>query len=384
MASLTRLTSYSMLHRFCSEASQWFRALVDAIKRLAVSTFNKLASWFQMGDGRSLSSTSSNNSACISLVNNGPVVRDSPPIGYKVPLNRNETVKQKPSTVLPLVRKISSYVPSYFGNIALPVIFHPFSYIDYPAINLNLKFEPLHEFNKVGALKKIFGDRTIDEWLALETSNIKIDRDKLGTLLQNGMCFGMSLDFISLYLKAIKSGKSSIHAVAAVAPLYEQGATDQAIITQTFYSSFKFSNVFQQSINQTFQLDKIGLELAGHKVSLHTQHLIYKKLGLSVRRLNIITSTQINKIDWQKMVNEFANGAYLLLIKNSTVLMGHAIVFVKEGNQCFIFDPNIGTVSMSNQAAGMQLEQLVQGYFDFYKLSELGHLIYTQMELRPD
>ncbi|NGX63443.1 MAG: hypothetical protein KR126chlam6_00855 [Candidatus Anoxychlamydiales bacterium] len=89
-------------------------------------------------------------------------------------------------------------------------------------------------------LKKIYGESEIDRWNSTLPDELSLENDlKVPYLFQTGCCFGISLDFINNFLKAIKAGKTPLDAIKLVSCRYKNGAQKQAELAQIIHVGLK-------------------------------------------------------------------------------------------------------------------------------------------------
>jgi hypothetical protein len=278
------------------------------------------------------------------------------------------------------------------------------------AVNTSKRIKELDETYKIDALEKMYGHKAIASWSKIGTQEIALQREKLAPreMMKEGCCLGMSFDFIDHYLQEITAGKTPIDAVKAVAPRYAEGAPDEAVLGQIFYSALDISRarekqwtLLKSTVGKNLRHAKKALqesearlrtfvgkknfadEFAKHKKksqqiekdvetynlnALVLSHgtgqeqctrIVAEKMGLILKKSAVYTinesKTQTMSGDFQQLVDQLPEGAYQIGLFSNKSSAGHSIAFIKTASQCFIHEPNFATLQSSRVEAAKML-----------------------------
>ncbi|MGB7978487.1 MAG: hypothetical protein WCF19_04920 [Chlamydiales bacterium] len=245
----------------------------------------------------------------------------------------------------------------------------------------------LRAVSELDALRKAYGNEPINQRLKWQPMyGYKIDPQKI-RYRREGLCAGMSAHFIFCYLKQLEEGKTPLDSVQTIAPLYANGAPDTAALTHIFHAA-QDSKAITRIINKTWLIFKIKLIVQTIFCPLLLIFYVLRFISDSIRvrlgypqpkRLGPLESFKA-EVDWlaanatylqmmglsgndagtvspdlsneslEQFTKGLAEGAYALQILPNTSEKDyhpHAVAFIKaHGDQYFLFDPNIGTLSI--------------------------------------
>jgi len=306
------------------------------------------------------------------------------------------------------------------------------------ATNITTRVKEIDGENEIDALKRMYGNETIALWSEIGNQEIPLNQSKLTRLemVDDGCCYGMSLDFISHYLKKIKEGKMPMEAVKAIAPRYVEGAPDEAQLLQIFSSALDLSKIekayqktlepkldafrretkkwFREEREKIFKLtpDINGEEhrnrMANHqaelaqrmknlkngrvagftemssdkaKIAFQRNKIGAEKVGLSTQLVGLCTieeaESQAMGPNFQHFVDQLPQGVYhVSLSPNEKV--GHSIVFINTGDLCFIHEPNYATLALSKEEAAKELWNIGK---ELYLTNDLCSMSFSSMTL---
>jgi hypothetical protein len=252
-------------------------------------------------------------------------------------------------------------------------------------------------------IKHIYGADKIDSLCRM------FPEELLGNLARSqvvtgGCCFGMSVDFISAYLHQRQAGKNALESVKAIAPQFENGASDNAEICQIFYNAFTHIATSKQ-IAEAKEKGRIWLEnerenlLARNELEPMTKEQILEKVaqlkaevlervGEFRRQLfneyhdtsfeditkiativhiaashPLIIESNINEAQLEAAMRDLPAGAYEVSIAGANVSgaegarnWAHATVYIKTGEgQDIVFDPNQATFVVKPDQSSAQV-----------------------------
>ncbi|NGX63444.1 MAG: hypothetical protein KR126chlam6_00856 [Candidatus Anoxychlamydiales bacterium] len=243
----------------------------------------------------------------------------------------------------------------------------------------SLKNRDFVKVKKFEDLKSYYGKDTISLWESVGTEKIPLKKDSLDALkdLSDGCCAGISLDFISNYLKEIKAGKTPIDAIKSISYRFKKGASKEAELAQIFYqflddsafvaakikkasehleeSSKKFFESLKQlediqNLDELYKASELLIEETRKSGQEQMNNLAYgksltykpiaKKFGLNIQKPNTLATTIKDKdrvANFKEFVQNLPNGAYLVQVPE------HAFIFIKTDNDSYIFDPIFGS-----------------------------------------
>lgn len=182
-----------------------------------------------------------------------------------------------------------------------------------------------------------------------------------------GWCYGMSVEFISDYLKHRAKGKQPMEAIKATSPAYIDGASWRAELIQ--YAEHHLSDprltrkeglaALENFTSETCRppQEKVCMTLFGENDGVRNPWCEF--LSLSSESIHetsdfeegMKTPTSANA---RESIEALAEGVYLTTLSGDKKA-GHAIVFIKTNENCFIFDPNEGTYSFPTEKAADEL-----------------------------
>jgi len=246
-------------------------------------------------------------------------------------------------------------------------------------------------------ISKAFGQE-LDRRKKLATSELIPIDPKRYKLPHRGVCMGMSLDFISHYLRNQKTIADPLDNIKQVSQLFAEGATREAQMTQMLHHAQKTEKLttmtHKQKKNEAKQLIKrmeslkaelnslnrkkglprkesyqllVNLKRINHKVDelgseikklnkkyevirykkmLHQLGLIHHlKLKDHITLLDENLSIKQTPEDFQNYIDKLSAGAYILSLHSATA--NHAMVYIKSDQKTgFVHDPNFATVKL--------------------------------------
>lgn len=167
---------------------------------------------------------------------------------------------------------------------------------------------------------KTFEDRYGLETLQKWTQSGRIQAEKLYLLNteSNTICFGISLDFISRYWQAKKSGDPN--AAITAGSFFTEGATKTAEVFQSIVTALAPGT---------------------------TEAYIFSQIGLCGNSPPLLP------------LSEWPDGSYMIDMRHPHPPLGaHTIAIILEGKNCFIQDPYYGTLIFPREQAGSTLFQI--------------------------
>jgi|GEM_PF-5412774 len=240
-------------------------------------------------------------------------------------------------------------------------------------------------------LQFMYGPEIVDHWN--RNVGMQIHFQHLG--LKRGCCLGMSLDFISSYLREQKSGKSSLECIMAIAPRFAQGASEQAQMAQLSQEAWLEPYVSDQSqigqLNRWFRQEKDKVSQLPPKDRIEAlQDLVrefYQKIAciaedvpsVDMALLKDLTkgfafepedamyrfdishpSDRSEFLAFSDFVHNVEPGVFVVFLRDKN-LSGHAIVFIKtEEGKDFIFDPNRATLAVDPAQSAIRLIEITR------------------------
>lgn len=255
--------------------------------------------------------------------------------------------------------------------------------------------------DEIKELKEIYGDLFDEMRKRVSSSRIPIDEQKLSQCpINEGICLGASLDFISRYLK--DDSETSFEAIEKISLLFSQKGTSEAQITQILYKSQNLQTLLKEKSSRCSDLEeKLVQETEEQKNYFAEQFNDLKKLKnkeflpeklaqiqldakSKIQEMTDEMNRQIAKQDTELQIERLqclANAHYLKLKANTIILdediqqkippelfhqrildlpegayltclscspdspAGHAIAFIKASDgKCYLFDPNLATL----------------------------------------
>jgi len=167
---------------------------------------------------------------------------------------------------------------------------------------------------------------------------------------EKGLCYGMSMWFISLYLLTYDDFQDREKHLEAVTKIFEQGATKPCAILQTIQAQPNANDLLTEFLN-------LRIDIANQELETHDLHDDPKKTHDQIKGLK--------------------NGIYEIS------LYKHSIVFIKiNDKKGYLFDANLGTPRrLGNDQAGDELATNVINYFEgfdndpYWKKTDNGKII---------
>lgn len=242
-------------------------------------------------------------------------------------------------------------------------------------------------------LKALYGN-DFEVWYKKSSSgNLPIDEKKLH-VVREGICYGISIDYISRYLKAMKaSNEDPKDIIKAVSQHYVEHGTKEAQMTQILFEAqdyknykavmkvdedpaFFTPNMSSEELKAAFkakeEYDKakytedyfIKKKLAYFKFLMDKLEARYKNtaqnLGLDIAYIETISKKKENKNEkLTDKLNDFLKslepGAYLLGT-HSEGNYRHATAYIKVSDDVnFFHDPNLGSSQLSLEEASVKM-----------------------------
>lgn len=250
---------------------------------------------------------------------------------------------------------------------------------------------------EIDELEKMYG--SLESWYQIGTPDIPLNLKQLKRLdMGEGVCFGMSLDFLSHYLQEIEHGKTPEEAIKAISYRYSEGAPDEAQIAHIFYHALEIGQTLHEiKLETDRKIDKYQRDMAlwlkeeqekvqaqiGHanfdvqnamknvllqsnekfkefekqvltkflkesvSLILKREDLIAQRMGLACNKTNAFflkaNEREHFENDFHGFVHNLPNGSYKVGLHRGKGFVGHAVIFIKTDEEWFIFDPNFGT-----------------------------------------
>jgi len=251
------------------------------------------------------------------------------------------------------------------------------------------------------ALRMRYGNNAIDHWLQIGTEEIPLKPEGLKRV-EEGICLGMSLDFMKHYLQQIQVSASPMEAIREISLRYVEGAPDEAQLAQIFYSALDSTDVIekewahldafvenqkkdmlpwleaqQEQVRQlpheeilerltelksqcnerleNFHFDALSKKiLAIAQIEARRVEIVSNQFGLQMAPAQIYACEEMSTVcdaDFCKLLEELPNGCYAGGFRAEGC--AHAVTLIKSENQYFLFDPNLGTIVFDkNEIAG--------------------------------
>ena len=251
--------------------------------------------------------------------------------------------------------------------------------------------------SKAKTLRNLYGSVNLERWLKIQEKHFFLDENELHSkaVVKRGCCVGMSLDFISQYLK---SERPPLETVQSITSSHKKGASNEAHLAQIFFESLRLQKNIETQLRadghsflQTLpddQYQKLAKECLGMEnlmtrykeicpKFLQTNQKIYagkyqpiaKNFGIviDVDSLSIYRCREdhggkfINDSAFSAFVNNLLNGVYLVrfLSKSGT---GHIIVYIRTKTEHFIYDPNLATLVVDLGVSASRLAEIAGLY----------------------
>lgn len=277
------------------------------------------------------------------------------------------------------------------------------------SMNCQRKPNGLGSVNELHELKKIYGSCFDRMRKSVDSTDFPIQIEKLKRLpIQNGICLGASLDFISRFLRLNRTWKNWFENVERISQLFKDGGTPESQIFQILYHAQDTKKMrddwdaqrqkLQKDMNDFDAQEKTLEEEEKKKASLlsgaeyrqalekllsnrserqsemiakwkatnyqlngqlKTQRIqpLASGLGLKIALKHILIDDDIREASppeiFRKTIRELTAGAYVVGLSGTKDSMGHhAITYLKKSdNQGCIFDPNYATIAANSADA---------------------------------
>lgn len=251
------------------------------------------------------------------------------------------------------------------------------------------------------ALKSRYGSDVIDQWLRIGTEEIPLKLEKLKSE-EEGICLGMTLDFIKHYLQQIQAGLSPMEAIRKISSRYVTGAPDQAQLAQIFFSALdptpaikkawaliyaplkkrleeQFAVVrkltpegllqmmtkVREYWNNFFDHALPQMKLAIAQIPAQRMEIVTNQFGLQQEPAQIYTCKEISAecdAEFSQFLKKLPNGCYVGVFQ--TKECPHAVTLIKSSdNQYFLFDPNFGTMVFRENEIAKNLWNTVKSFY---------------------
>lgn len=262
------------------------------------------------------------------------------------------------------------------------------------------------------ALRARYGSNTIDRWLQIGTEEIPLKPEKLKRAEQ-GICLGMTLDFMKEYLQQIQLGVSPMEAVREISARYVTGAPDEAQLAQIFYSALDSTHVIerewarldaareqqrtdtlrwfdeqreqilalpreqilerltqvQTQCNErlnTFRFDALSNKIkAIARIEAQRDEIVSNQFGLQMGPARIYAHEEISAecdAEFSQFLEELPNGCYAGGFRAKEC--AHAVTLIKSSdNQYFLFDPNLGTLVFGKNEIAEKLWNIGKSFY---------------------
>ena len=174
---------------------------------------------------------------------------------------------------------------------------------------------------------------------------------------KEGLCFGMSLDFIARVF-ALRGESSLFKRIRQASEAFSQGATDKAVRIQIVLNHLQPSKdllLTLEKLNKKFKIDDTQFKaLIDPSQALFIAANLKKVLATKEFPLDKVARNNLEQLSF--IDSKLPNGVYFVRIEE------HALVYIKEGPG-FIFDPTngIGSVSETLHSTNKQFaEQMIK------------------------
>lgn len=230
----------------------------------------------------------------------------------------------------------------------------------------------LHE-----ALKVKFGPAFENLIKQVHTANVPVDAAKILQSDMNGICWGMSNDFVAQVINRPKN-ESETGAILRVAKTYSNGGTDRAVMLHLIYMArdtsklleatqkkLKFYNdILKKQLEKEFEISKkletsmkleeFAVHKKEHQYSIAVRRkdreqfcysiLINLEMGFS-KALNV----HFTRKDQELTFENAPSGIWTLRANGEVGSPGHTMAFFKTAEGSFFFEPNIGLMDVSTE-----------------------------------
>lgn len=196
---------------------------------------------------------------------------------------------------------------------------------------------------------------------------------------KDGCCVGISFDFVSCYLKEMRSNSTPLNAIKEIAPRYADGAPWKAEIAQKYYdATYPPEEETPAPPQQRSSLLKHCTKLKRQVKTKEkeTPRQSRSKMLATIFGFKILEPHSFKKEshDYKSQINQLEEGVYIVNTHTSKKHYGHALVFIKtkEGPH-FIQDSNIATLQIDPKDSTERLLQIIDDpdTLCFYKCSSL-------------
>jgi|GEM_PF-5910867 len=224
-----------------------------------------------------------------------------------------------------------------------------------PAFTENLSVEELEE---------LYGRENWLKWMNLSTDKMYIDKQNVQDVARRdmfeGRCFGISFDFIALYLEKKKTHPelSTFDIVKQLAPIFRKGASDRAELAQ-ICSLLSERKPPESSEESSWTTPEPSYEEWIVSLIKDMGDLLAKGFGFTLGRSLLCSGKPKSE-----SLESLDPGVYSLMIRfEDTSRHGHAIFVIKtEEEKEYIFDPNYGTLAVDKENFGTRLEEILSLY----------------------
>ncbi|MES2199031.1 MAG: YopT-type cysteine protease domain-containing protein [Chlamydiota bacterium] len=230
---------------------------------------------------------------------------------------------------------------------------------------VDFSFNALPRFLKSASmedLENLYGKELLCKWMNLSTDKLYIDKTDVIPSLQRemfrGRCYGMSLDFLTLYLEKTEThaNLSSLDVIKSIAGRFSIGASDRAEMAQICQELAVPS--FTDKDLSTWNAPKSSRKYTDR--SDNTLDLISKGFGLT-RGEGLSIDIESNEFTKDSLAN-LSQGACLVILDLESGVR-HAIALIKaEEENFYLFDPNYATLSFESKDAFDNFENLLHLY----------------------
>lgn len=264
-------------------------------------------------------------------------------------------------------------------------------------------------------LDHAYGAKVKEKYLALAPTDEADPKKLQAKEIYEGICQGISLDYLNRYLFKRAENVESLTAIQEVSQIFSENGNEEAQVLQIvsealglvgkhaldklfenqnarllkkqseFEKKFIKATVKEQA-EMIKELEKMvnQKQTASKDIDLMKKQFWGSKLELLIPKMKIQFAGTFSdqnkkmdskKIDWIEHLKNLPMGAYYISLDYGKPV-GHAILYVKDSNHLsFLHDPNLGTVQFFNDFDLLKFWQLIKknyhakGYcsLDFYQ-----------------
>lgn len=231
-----------------------------------------------------------------------------------------------------------------------------------------------------------------EQWYCSASSDrLPIDRSKLKHI-SSGICLGISMDFISRYLKLLQRSTDHAACVRQVSQLFCEKGTIEAQITQILYEA-QDMQVLRKSLTNDFYRVQSQLKQTSRSIDQITEETTPQELERILNQSVVVklpTEQEIREIRYKQLAKNLCldvsltksfegtgtveeldgllqslePGAYILVNKYKNSKKGHAMAYIKISNEIgYLHDPKYGTGELGSQAASMLYDAKAATFF---------------------